>query len=106
MQEKDIDILKKQLDELNYLIDETARPVDSEDDLESKKRTRLGILILKMQDNLLPPRFIRRLEKWLMADRDSLDYYVDFMQLTAMLHFYHKPDLAEKTLASAGLKTR
>lgn len=108
MIDKDLDKLQIEIDELNRLIDQTAGADDLTlgDDLETKRNTRLGILLLKLQDGLLEQRHFNRLQKWLQADTSALGYYIDFMSLTAMLHLHYHPDTIEKALsAAAGKKT-
>lgn len=92
MDEKNLEHVKSQIDELNKLCDEVV-PRASEED---RRKERLGVLLLRLQENDLEPRFIRRLEKWLLADHESLNYYVDFMSLTALLHLHFHPEQAVK----------
>ncbi|MEN6308712.1 MAG: hypothetical protein ABFD91_13275 [Anaerohalosphaeraceae bacterium] len=52
---------------------------------------RLGQLILRMQDGDLEKRYIHRLEKWLMADPEALNYYVQFSWLCAAMYLLYNP---------------
>lgn len=100
MIEKDLDSLNQQVDELNRLIDETTQPEKVDEDLRSKRNIRLGILILKMQDGALPDPYVHRLGKWLAADASAREYYLEFMELCAMLRFHFQPDLVQKSIAA------
>ena len=66
----------------------TAHNSDSSNDTESvsDKYSRLGQLILRLQDGDLEKRYVLRFEKWLLTDRDALEYYVDFTNICAGLH--------------------
>ena len=64
-------------------------PLDS----EAKKEERLGVLLLKAQDDVLENRYLLRMQKWLLCDENALRYYVDFQHLTALLHFHFNPNL-------------
>lgn len=60
------------------------------DDIEEyvpDKHSRLGQMILRLQDGDLEQRYVHRLEKWLLADQEALKYYVEFSHLCADLHF-------------------
>ena len=63
-------------------------PSDSSNDTESvsDKYSRLGQLILRLQDGDLERRYVLRFEKWLLTDQDALEYYVDFTNICAGLH--------------------
>lgn len=90
----DIDKIQAEIDKLNSLCPvslDTDLGVDWTD-IKPRRRERLGIYILKLLDGLLEPRYIARLEKWLVADAAARHYYVDFMKLTAMLHLYFNPE--------------
>jgi hypothetical protein len=92
MNPEEIEQLKSQIDDLNTLLSEVVEPQTD----QSRRRERLAVLLLKLQDGLLDQRVVRRLEKWLLADPDSLEYYIDFMTLCALLHFHFCPDLDGK----------
>jgi hypothetical protein len=92
MNPEDIEQLKSQIDDLNTLLSEVVEPQSD----QSRRRERLAVLLLKLQDGQLDQRVVRRLEKWLLADPDSLEYYVDFMSLCALLRLHFSPDLSGK----------
>lgn len=107
------DSLKKQIDELNRLCDDMSEDAhltrldddgdfvetnQSANDPEEIKRIRLGQLILRLQDDDLEPKFVRRLEQWLLADRFALNYYVEFSWLCAELHCLFNPGRFAGTL--------
>lgn len=94
MNPEEIEHLKSQIDDLNDLLSEVVEP----DSVQSRRRERLGILLLKMQDGQLDQRSVGRLEKWLLSDPEVLEYYIDFMTLCALLRCHFHPDLAEKML--------
>ncbi len=52
---------------------------------------RLGQLILRMQDGDLEQRYIHRLEQWLMADPQALNYYIQFTWICTGLHLLYNP---------------
>jgi len=70
---------------------------------EDTKRERLGVLILKIQDGVLEERDLRRMEKWLSSDPQTLRYYVDFQFLTAALYFHFNPERFSKNPISEHL---
>ena len=88
MNEKDIQHLQSQVDEMSGLCSEA---LDS-DDLQTRRHERLGVMLLKLQDGDLEARYTQRLEKWLLADPIALQFYVDFMSLSALLHFHFQPN--------------
>lgn len=66
----------------------------------------LGEMILKAQDGVLSRRSMQEMQRWLSNDDNALHYYIDFQQLTALLHFHFNPSrfCADTTLAT-GLAT-
>ncbi|MBN2513514.1 MAG: hypothetical protein JXB18_11300 [Sedimentisphaerales bacterium] len=64
---------------------------------------RLGQLILRMQDGELEKRYLHRLEKWLMADPEAFDYYVQFTWLCTSLYMLYNP---RKTWLEQAAKTK
>lgn len=94
MDPKDIKELKSQIDSLNDLLSEVVEP-ESE---QSRRQERLAVQLLKLQDGQLDQRIINRLEKWLLADPDSLEYYIDFMMLTALLRLHFHPEASSRFL--------
>ncbi len=85
-----IDKLQSEVDDLLGLCAEAGGVDDpSVLGLQENKQLRLGVMILKMQDGDLEPRYVQRLGKWLGCDEQALRYYVDFQGITAMLscHF-------------------
>jgi len=59
--------------------------------VENPHWIRLGQLILRMHDGDLETRYIHRLERWLMADPEALDYYVQFTWLCTSLSLLYNP---------------
>ena len=104
---EDINNIQSEINDLNRLCDETLRTPDLQPpaDLKTRRMERLGILILKLLDGILERRFILRLEKWLLADADARQYYVEFIQLTALLHHYYHPERFKTTLPSETAKS-
>lgn len=92
MDQEDIKELKSQIDSLNDLLSEVVEP-ESE---QSRRQERLAVQLLKLQDGQLDQRVVNRLGKWLLADSDSLEYYIDFMMLTALLRIHFNPDLGSR----------
>ncbi|HOK66774.1 MAG TPA: hypothetical protein PK054_08820 [Anaerohalosphaeraceae bacterium] len=89
--------IQSQIDELNNLLSEVIEPVPP----PSPRLERLGILLLKLQDGVLEDRFVRRLEKWLKADPEAMDYYLDFMMLAALLRLHFHPEGLPSPAAAA-----
>jgi len=65
---------------------------------QEKKYERLGIMILKAQDGELERRYLLRMEKWLLSDPHALRYYIDFQNLSAMLHVHFNPSRFRNSL--------
>lgn len=80
--------IQSQVDELNRLLAEVIESAPP----PSSRLERLGILLLKLQDDQLEDKLIRRLEKWLQADSEALEYYLEFMMLSALLRFHFHPE--------------
>lgn len=97
MNEKEIQSFQQQIDELNDLCSEAVS-----DSRHVRRNERLGVMILKMQDDRLEKRYVMRLEKWLLSDPEALDFYVDFAQLTAILQLHFHPEICSKIPASVG----
>lgn len=95
MNEKEIQLFQSQIDELNDLCGEVLS-ISEEGD---SHKERLGVMILKMQDEVLEPRYVRRLEKWLLSDPKALEYYIDFALLSANLYLHFHPEAGRKALA-------
>ena len=49
------------------------------------KYTKLGVMILRLQDGELAAKDAARMEKWLLSDQHALKYYLEFNQLCSML---------------------
>lgn len=89
-----VDQVQSQADSLNELIYDTSSP--SDDDftksaygLSARQCERLGVTILKYQDQALGTWAVRRLESRLNKRRNVLAYYLDFQHLTVMLKLYY-----------------
>lgn len=89
--------IQSQIDELNNLLSEVIEPVPP----PSPRLERLGILLLKLQDGQLEDRFVRRLEKWLRADPEAMEYYLEFMMLSALLHLHFHPETLKSPVLEA-----
>jgi len=84
--------LLKSLDESFEAQDPGADSLSSDQDADENPHwIRLGQLILRMHDGDLEKRYIHRLERWLMADPDALDYYVQFAWLCSCLYMLYNP---------------
>ena len=94
---EEIEHIKSQIDELNESLAELVEPASP----KQRRHERLGQLFLRLEDGELPERSFRRLEKRLQTDRDALDYYVDFMNLSAALHLHYHPERVEHALPFA-----
>ena len=90
-----VDRVKQQTDSLNELIygsdtaytDDFARRTYQ---MTAHQCERLGILLLKYQDEMLGRFALRRLERLLNTNPKALAYFVDFQYLTAMLVMYYR----------------
>ena len=96
MDDKEIESLQSQLDDLNALIDETAES-SSADNL---RREQLQILFLKDQDGDLSQQDFDCLQEQLKNDPNALREYLEFTQISALLHLHFNPELAEQALTS------
>ena len=90
MNDKEIQDLKAQIDQLNELCSEAL----SSEEEPAGRLDRLGTQILRLQDGTLEKRYALRLQQWLLSDPEALQYYVDFATLTALLHLHFQPDSA------------
>ena len=74
-------------------------------DFTPTHQQRLGIMILKLQDDQLQQKYLSRLENWLLADPQALNFYVEFTQLTAGLQCMHShvADSTEVLMTSQNL---
>ncbi|MCK5001195.1 MAG: hypothetical protein KAS23_16745 [Anaerohalosphaera sp.] len=82
--ENRIDTLRAQIDEISGLIGDTV--IDGfGHEAVSDKYSRLGQMILRMQDGDLERRYVLRFEQWLLSDNDALEYYVRFSDISAGL---------------------
>lgn len=97
MKPEEIEHIKSQIDELNASLAELVEPASPKE----RRRQRLGDLFLRLQDGQLPEQSFRHLERRLLTDREALDYYVEFMHLSAMLHLHYHPDWVEHALPFA-----
>ena len=88
MKEEEVKSLQSQIQQLNELCSDALTPADQ----HASRTERLGILLLRLQDGDLAKRYFLRLEKWLLADSQALEFYVEFMNLSAMLHFHFHPE--------------
>lgn len=89
MESENLQSIQSQIDELNRLLEEVIEPIS----LPSERLERLGILLLKLQDGQLEGKFVHRLEKWLRADPEALEYYLEFMMLSTLLRFHFHPEM-------------
>ncbi len=82
-----IDKLQSEIDGMVNLCAE-AGAINNEESTtaEDKKHERLGVMILKAQDGVLEKRYFLRMQKWLSCDQNALEYYVEFQNLTTLLH--------------------
>ena len=92
-----IDNLQAEVNDLLELCADAGVEVDPVGPEESK-RQRLYVLILKMQDGALHPRYVHRLQQWLACDRRALTDYVDFQHLTVLLKEHYNPGFLTRTL--------
>ena len=101
MVHRQIEKLQNMVNNLLGLCAETgAETTQEEADLSSEntQHERLGVMLLQLQDGLLKERYVRRMEKWLLCDKDALRYYVDFQNLTALLHMHFNENKFGKML--------
>jgi len=101
---------KDQIDRLTEIIysavgrnktDKSVSPSPTQS-FQDREYQRLGEMILKMQDGVLERKYVSRLGKWLSCDKKALKYYVEFNQLSAMLHslYSKKQEITEELLFS------
>lgn len=91
-----IDKIQKELDELIHLCFEAGGAESPEEPLD--KFSKLGYLILRLQDGELDEHYSQLLEQWLLSDREALNYYLEFQQLNALLYSYFHPERADQLL--------
>lgn len=103
---EDINDIQSEINKLNRLCDESLGSAAESDpfDPTARRWVRLGVFILKLLDGVLERRYLLRLEKWLLADAEARRYYVDFMQLTALLQLYYHPDRYKQIHLADSLK--
>ena len=100
---REIDKLQKEVDHLLEMCAEGGADELVQDDAptaQDKKHERLGVMVLKMQDGQLDQRYFLRFEKWLLADPDALHYYIDFQNLSALLHIHYNKSRFSKMIDS------
>jgi len=91
MLHRQIDKLQKMVDNLlGFCAEGKTEAALEEADLSplDSGHERLGTMFLKLQDGALEDRYLLRMEKWLLCDEAAIRYYVDFQNLTAMLHLH------------------
>lgn len=92
--------MQKKLDEIQRDVDELIRLcVEAGGEFEPEpldKFSKIGYLLLRMQDGELEEQQCRIMEEWLSSDQEALKYYAEFQQLNAMLYEYFHPERAEK----------
>ncbi len=86
--------VQNQADSLNELIYGSEFPSDDAFAQKTYGMTyrqceRLGVMILKYQDETLGTLAVRRLQHILNKNSKAMAYYMDFQQLTAMLILYY-----------------
>jgi hypothetical protein len=92
-----IDKIQKEIDALIRLCAECGP--DGQDALGAEdKFTKLGYLLLKMQEGDLEEKHFETLQKWLDCDREALDFYLEFQDLSAMLYSYYQPERSMRLL--------
>ena len=91
---EEFDNIQSEINKLNRLCQESLGSAFESEPTDPKARRweRLGVFILKLLDGVLERRYVLRLEKWLLSDAEARQYYVDFMHLTTLLHFYYNSD--------------
>ena len=86
-----IEKLQKMVNRLLGLCEEAGSDVAMDgipDDYSDTKYEKLGVFVLKSQDGVLSKGSAKVMGKWLARDEEAHRYYIDFMDLTAMLHFH------------------
>lgn len=96
--QKRIEDIQKEIDELIRFCGEAAGADFADESLESNKFSKLGYLILRLQDGDLNDRCIQTLGQWLCSDKEALDYYIEFQNLSSLLHGYFNTQRQEKLL--------
>lgn len=94
---RSIDRVQHQVDELIDTLDDssdTSRDFYRQYEMSRRQCVRLGVMILKQQDNCLPMRQQRRLKKQVYAQLGAARYYFEFQELTLMLYAYYHPTLS------------
>jgi len=93
---------KEQIDKLTAIINAAAgrkhtektcshlyEPQQSKITMQDRQYQRLGEMVLKMHDGRLEDRCISRFGKWLQSDEKALKYYIEFIQISAMLRYFY-----------------
>jgi len=94
---KKVDTVQQQVDELTGMIDGVAGGDSTEQyfrqtyGLTQRQCERLGVMILKQQDNCLSRRQTARLHRWVKSDNGAARYNLHFQELTLMLYAYFQP---------------
>lgn len=86
-----VDKIQKEVDELIRLCAEGGAEV-LDDWLPEDKFSKLGFLLLKLQDNDLEEKHFATLQKWLSCDTEALQYYIEFQNLSSLLFSHYHPE--------------
>jgi hypothetical protein len=90
-----IDKIQKEVDELIRLCAEGGAD-ELNECLPDDKYSKLGFLLLKLQEGDLEERHFDTLMKWLNSDQEALQYYINFQNLSALLFSHYHPEHAQK----------
>lgn len=95
---KKIDHVQGQVDDLTDTLDDTT---DNHDrafsgltyGMSQRQCLRLGVMILKLQDDCLSTRSRRKFPKLINANKGAARYYFEFQEQSLMLHALFRPEL-------------
>lgn len=92
-----VDDVQQQVDELTGMIDSVSGESDQDFcqksyGLSHRQCVRLGVMILKMQDNCLSRRGTTRFCRWIESNNGAALYHLHFQELTLMLYAYFQPN--------------
>ena len=91
---RQIEKLQQMVNRLLGLCKEAGAEVEIEEaphDYSDRKYEKLGVFILKSEDGVLSKRSTKVMDKWITRDEEARRYYVDFIELTLMLHLHFQP---------------
>jgi hypothetical protein len=96
--EKKVEDIQNEINELIRWCDEAAGTEFADESPELDKFAKLGFLLLRFQDGDLDEKSVHTLGEWLASDKEVLDYYVEFQNLSSLLYGYFNTQRQEQLL--------